>query len=267
MTDLPSPAATIPARLGATARLSDGQLVLDLEPVAQTVHCGVVRASVLTLLVDAVAGLVVDDDPDSWAFTTDLTIRMRAVPSPARVSATCTVLRRGGRSATSKVEITDDLGELVALGAIGFAQVRRRADDPPKPVVTPEMATRRMRGLDTIDRPLREEAGIEVLDPKAGVVQVTVRPELTNPAGTLQGAMVALVAEAAAEDLVATRFDTSAVVTDLDIRYLAKATTGPVRTSACLLGDEPTAPIEVTLTDTSTGQITTLVHARATTIS
>ena len=54
-----------------------------------------------------------------------------------------------------------------------------------------------------LDKPLREEAGVEVLDASAGVVGEVV-PELLNPAGTLQGAMVALVAEAAAEELART---------------------------------------------------------------
>ena len=42
-----------------------------------------------------------------------------------------------------------------------------------------------------LSQPLRQEAGIEVVEPAGGVVQVEVTPALTNPAGTLQGAMVA----------------------------------------------------------------------------
>ena len=56
-------------------------------------------------------------------------------------------------------------------------------------------------GSRTLDRPLREEAGIVVLDPSAGALEMQVTPEFRNPAGTLQGAMVALFAEAAAEEL------------------------------------------------------------------
>ena len=47
-------------------------------------------------------------------------------------------------------------------------------------------------------------AGIVVLDPAAGSLEMEVTPELRNPAGTLQGAMVALFAEAAAEELART---------------------------------------------------------------
>ena len=117
-------------------------------------------------------------------------------------------------------------------------------------------------GSSVLTRPLREEAGIAVLDPMSGVVEMDVTPELRNPAGTLQGAMVALVAEAAAEEVASVRFDLPAVVTDLDLRYLAQTAAGPVRTRCCLLGDGPDAPIQVELVDRSSDRLTTLAYAR-----
>jgi acyl-coenzyme A thioesterase PaaI-like protein len=75
--------------------------------------------------------------------------------------------------------------------------------------------------------------------------------------------MVALVAESAAEDLIGSLAGEPAVVTELDIRYLAQATVGPVRTQSRLLGTGPDAPVEVRLIDTATGRLSTLVYARA----
>ena len=77
--------------------------------------------------------------------------------------------------------------------------------------------------------------------------------------------MVALVAEAATEDLLTTRFESPVVVTELDLRYLRQAHVGPVRTRSRLLGAGSDAPVQVELIDTSTDQITTLVYARAVT--
>ena len=91
-------------------------------------------------------------------------------------------------------------------------------------------------------------------------MQVELTDELRNPAGTLQGAMVALLAEAAAEDLVQARFGRPAIVTDLDLRYLAPTGTGPVRTTTRLLGKRADSAIEVELVDVSTGTLTTLVY-------
>jgi acyl-coenzyme A thioesterase PaaI-like protein len=253
----------VPTRLGVTARHDDGALVLDVTPTPETLVHGVVRASVLSFAVDAVAGLVVDDDLTMWTLTTDMSIRMRAMPAPDLLSTSLTVLRRGGRSATCSVDLHDPLGHLVATGALGFTRVPRRDTDPPKPDVSPEVAPQMFRDLGGLSRPLREEAGIEVVDAANGVVEVAVTASLRNSAGTLQGAMVALVAEAAAEELVGCRSGAPVVVTDLDLRYLAQAHVGPVRTRCRPLGDGPDAPVEVELVDTSQDRVTTHVYARA----
>jgi acyl-coenzyme A thioesterase PaaI-like protein len=262
MTDLPAGSASVPSRLGVSARLVDGDLVLDLVPGPELLHHGVVRTSVVTFLVDAGAGIPIDDDPTSWTLTTDLTVRMRPVPAPAVLSATSRVVREGKRSVTCVVDVTGGDGELLGSGAIGFARVPRRATDPPKPRVTPGHAVALFDGSARLDRPLREAAGVEVLDAAAGVVQLEVTSAVRNPAGTLQGAMVALVAEAATEEAMAALAGTPVVVTDLDLRYLARTGRGPVRTSTRLLGDGPGATVEVRIVDVAADQLTTLVHAR-----
>ena len=53
------------------------------------------------------------------------------------------------------------------------------------------------------------------------------------------------------------------VVTDLDLRYLAQAPEGPVRTRTRLLGTAPDDPMQIELIDTSADRLTTLVYARA----
>jgi acyl-coenzyme A thioesterase PaaI-like protein len=264
VTDIPAPGTSLPSRLGVTARPDEGgRLVLDLEPQAEALQHGVVRASVLSFVVDAVAGIAIDDDPDAWWLTSDLSVRTRPEPATTVISGVSRVLRHGGRSVTCAVELTAGDGSLVGAGAAGFARVRRREGDPPKPLVTPDDAVQIFRGRATLSLPLREEAGIQTVDAAAGVVEVDLTAELLNPAGTMQGAMVALVAEAAAEDLAADRADGPVVVTDLDLRYLARTGAGPVRTRSRLLGDRPDSPIEVHLVDESTGTLTTLVYARA----
>ena len=174
-----------------------------------------------------------------------------------------TILRRGGRSATGDVDVLDGAGEVVAFGAIGFAHIPRRPGDPPKPSVPPEAVPELFREHAGLDRPLREEAGIEQIDPAAGVVEIAVVPDVCNPAGTLQGAIVALVAEAAAEDLLAEHLGAPVIVTDLDVRYLGRVAGGVVRTRCRRLGEGAGAVVAVELHDTSDDRLTTLVHARA----
>lgn len=262
MTDISSSGLSIPSQLGVTARFENDDLILELRPQPETLHHGIVRASVLSFAIDVVAGIPLDQDASMWTLTSDMSVRMRPMLAPGRIDATSTILRQGRRSATSLVELRTDEGEPIAAGAIGFTRIPRKATDPPKPNVPPGQIPLLFRNTSPLDRPLREAAGIQVIDAAEGVVQVEVTPALRNPAGTLQGAMVALVAEAAAEDLLGTRFQSPVVVTDLDIRYLRKTEVGPVRTRSKLLGIEPGTPVQIELIDTSTHQITTLVYAR-----
>jgi acyl-coenzyme A thioesterase PaaI-like protein len=264
MTDLPTNITAVPSRLGTTALVDERGLVVKIDDIQpELLHNGVLRLSVLTFIVDVSAGVTLDTDADAWTFTTDLSLRMLAIPAPATVTATTRILRRGRRSAHGLVEVVDEREQLVAAGAIGFAHVPRKPDDPPKPLVSPAMLADRFTGRERLSSPLRDEAGVLPVDPNHGVVEIAVRPELCNPAGTLQGAMVALVAESAAEDLVGSLADGPVVVTELDIRYLAQANVGPVRTQCRLLGSGPDAPVEIRLVDVATGRLTTLVYARA----
>jgi acyl-coenzyme A thioesterase PaaI-like protein len=223
----------------------------------------VVRTSAVTFVIDAVAGISVDTDPNAWSLTTDLSLHMQPTPAPSWLEGRSTVVRHGRRSVTCTTEVVDDRGRLLGIGALGFARVPRQEGDPPKPNISPADAARLFDGQERLDGPVREEAGIRAVDPANGVVEVEVVPELRNSAGTLQGAMVALIAEAAAEDLVTTRFDGPAVVTDLDLRYLGQARGGSVRTRSLLLGDRPDAPLRIELVDAADERMTTLVFARA----
>jgi acyl-coenzyme A thioesterase PaaI-like protein len=264
MTDLPPSFTAVPSRLGSSALVDERGLVVEIvDPQPEILHHGVMRLSVLAFLADVSAGVALDTDPQAWTFTTDLSLRMPARPAPARVTASTTILRQGRRSAHGLVDITDGEGSLVAAGAIGFAHVPFKPGDPAKPVVSPRIMARRFSRSPGLSRPLREEAGIIPLDPDRGVVEIPVRPDVCNPAGTLQGAMVALVAESAAEDFAEARANRPVVVTELDIRYLAQAKVGPVRTQTRAVGARPEDPVEVRLVDTSTGRMTTLVYARA----
>lgn len=262
MSDIPADVHSVPWRLGVSAAMRDGRLELVMDPYPSLLHHGVVRMSALSFLVDVVAGIVVDTDPDQWLLTTDMTIRSVATPPTGPLIASTDVLRLGRRSSVSDVEITSG-GRTQAIGAIGFARVPRRPTDPPKPAVNPEDAVELFDDSVRLDGPLREEARIEVLDAAAGIVQVQVTPAVRNPAGTLHGAMVALVAEAAVEDLLEARWGRPVAVVDMDLRYLRTAHDGPVRSSCRWIGTEPEGSVEVRLTDMSTGELTTLVHTRA----
>ncbi len=267
MTDLQADHfSSIPSRLGFDAEYVDGVFKLLLTPNPTTMLHGAIRASVAAYVVDAVAGILIDDDLEYWSLTSDLSVRMESIPAPELIVGTTEILRRGRRSSTCKVDLVDGDGRFVGSGAAAFTRVPRRPTDPPKPNVSPEATPALFKNLGVLDRPLREAVGVEALDPANGVVRVALRPELCNAAGTLQGAMVALIAEAAAEDLVNARSEEPFVVIDMDIRYLSQANDGFVVTRSRAIGDGPQASIEVEILDEATERVLTHVYARATAV-
>src|ERR1700689_4620964 len=120
MTDVSGPGVSVPGRLGVAARFEDGQLVIELVPQEETLHHGVVRASVLSFIIDVVAGIPLDQDADVWTLTSDMSVRMRPLPAPERIDATNTILRQGRRTGACLVELRTDKGAPIAIGAIGF---------------------------------------------------------------------------------------------------------------------------------------------------
>jgi acyl-coenzyme A thioesterase PaaI-like protein len=266
MTDLPIETASLPARLGATARIDGGELVIALEPHPAVLREGVVRASVLSYVVDCVAGIQLDLGSEAWTLTTDMTVRALPVPAPSKVDGRFRLLREGRRSATGVVDLITDDGARLGSGAIGFTRVERRDGDPPKHDFTLEELVEHFASMGVITEPLPDAARIEVIDAADGVVEVPLTNALRNTAGTLQGAMTALIAEVAAEEALSARAGGPVVVTDLDVRYLSRTATGPVRTRCAVLGDGAAACATVELVDLSKDAITALVYARGTTI-
>ena len=127
MTDIPNLAASIPSRLKVSVPVVADPLVLRLEPIPETCRLGSVRASALSFLIDAVAGIEVDRGLDAWTFTSEMTVRMNPVPAPMLVDATGNVLREGKRSATCEARLVD---EAWSPGCLRRARLRPGAPPP-----------------------------------------------------------------------------------------------------------------------------------------
>lgn len=253
---------TIPSRLGTIAERVGEEIHGTLTPHPSTLVHGALRVSAVVFLVDAVAGIALDLDPDVWTFTSDLSVRMPAVPAPDRIVARSQIVRVGKRSSTATVPLTDPNGAPFGLGIASFARVGRREGDPPKPELDVARLAEVWSQVPPLDEPLRDAAGITVIDAAAGVVSIDLGPELANPAGALQGAMVALVAEAAAEELAGHAAGTPQIVTDLDIRYLSQGRIGPVCSSARFVGPPTDGSIAIELLDEGADRLLAVVTAR-----
>lgn len=260
MTDLPPASSSVPARLGARFRHDDGVLGGAIEHVPTMSAHGAVPMASIVFLVDAVAGVTVDDDPDAWAFTSDLTVHLSG-PVRTPLDATCTVLRNGRRSAVCEIVLTAN-GEVRGIGNAAFAKVTRRPDDPPKPPFDVAATITRLR-VPPIDEPVRAACGFQA-GATTGIVHTELRADLLNPAGALQGAIVGALAEAAAEDLAdADRWGGAVrhAVVACEIRYLAQNRNGPITATAVAAGPPSSGLCRVELRDAD-GRLTTVVLAR-----
>ncbi|MCB0993868.1 MAG: hypothetical protein KDB21_02170 [Acidimicrobiales bacterium] len=260
MSDIPVGLHSIPTRMGVRIDPfgEPGHARIDVFP--EICHRGQIRPSALMLMVDMVAGLLDDvDDPEAWHFTTDFSMRTVPVPLPARVEADVTRLRLGSTMSVTETRIVDQDGRLVAHSHIGFARKVLRPGDPPKPslknlrdrVVPPD-----------IDTPLVEATGIRVVDAATGHITVELTDDLRQPAGMMQGAMVSLMGEVAAETLADHDLGSPHVVADLDIRYLVGGRDGPMTATASWIGDPSTGWLDVRLFDEGRDRLTTVFTVR-----
>lgn len=251
---------SVPARLGAQFRLADDALAGSIEFVPAMSDRGTMPMASIVFLVDAVAGVTVDSDPDAWAFTSDLTVHLSG-PVRGPLDATCAVLRDGRRSAVCEVTLWSE-GAPFGVGNASFAKVARRPGDPPKPPFDVPATITRLR-VPPLDRPVREACGF-VAGARPGVVESGLRTDLLNPAGAMQGAIVGALAEAAAEDLADSLrlldVDRHAVVA-MEIRYLAQNRVEPITATAAVAGDRGSGLVRVELRD-GDGRATSVVLTR-----
>ena len=262
LTDLlPDFSTSIPSRLGTVGTVVGGVLHGRLDVVPSVLVHGAVSATAVAYLVDIVAGMALDTDPDLWIFTSDMSVRIGSTATPTVVTGGPEIMRDGRRSGTVAVPMIDEQGRQFAWGIATFAKVARREGDPVKPMPDLSNLGELLGRVQPLETSVREAAGLRVLDPANGGVELDVTPNVVNPAGTLHGAMVAFVAECAAQELAESATGEPRCVTDLDLRYLKQIRGGTVRSAARSVGDS--GAIVVDLFDMGSGDtLLTTVLAR-----
>ena len=215
-----------------------------VRPYAQTCHRGAVRPSVLLVAVDFIAGMVALDGADGdWVLTTEMGLRTGARPMPTEVALSGSLLRSGGNTVSTEIWLEAD-GEPFGYAQAGFTRIPRREGDPPAFDVSAFPADAEVVRL---TRPFATEVGIEIEAP--GRTSVALHGEIRNPAGAMQGSISALLAEVAAESLADAHGGPPQIVTDVDLRYLAMARTGPIAAHARWIARPEDRAIRVELRD------------------
>ncbi|MEL6984598.1 MAG: hotdog domain-containing protein [Actinomycetota bacterium] len=183
----------------------------------------------LVPLVDLAAGVQITTQAEGdWLVTSDLWINERAPLAAGPLELTATLVRLGRRTGVSLIEVVaGDRG--IASATVEFTRVHRDGVSPGTTRATD--AWSRLGSGPLLDRPLEQACGFRVVAPGSGQVEVPNSPFVANSTGTLQGGVGALVADAAAADLIGPEART----VDLSYRFLAPVGDGPTLASAELV--------------------------------
>lgn len=213
--DLDLTCDAVPDGDGAVGEASVGPLVRGA--------AGGVRPSLLATVADVVGGTpACRATAPRLALTLDIAVRVVAQPPGERVAVAAHVLKVGRNTVATAVDMTDPAtGALVALCHLTFMPSPRPQDLAPALLGG-------MRTEGSISVPLPELVGARV--PAPGVAEIEHRPYVVQGSGALQGGIVALLAEMAAESLG------DGPVVDLDTRYLSTVRVGPGRAVATDVG-------------------------------
>lgn len=222
------------------SRPPEGEDHLLIEPYPEICRGGGLKRTILISAVDLVASMLIREVAGIDAtFTSDLSLRAPARFIPRTLLARGEVLRAGGRLVTVGVRLESEAG-LFAVGESTFSRMPRPADSSLR---LEDLRLPRVIESHPLPAPLDEVVGIETDATHRGRVRLELRPALLNPEGILQGALIGLLIESAAESLAPPR----AIIEEIDIRYLAAGKVGPIEAEASWLDfagsvDDPPSP-------------------------
>jgi len=207
---------------------------------------GVARAGVLATLVDVIGGAppAAAAHPN-WIATADLTLHTVAgAPPGTTVEARGRTLRAGRTTVVLEVELFDDAQRELGLATMSFSVLPRRDANPDILEVATPGPTTMAAPESGLTGPIADMLDVRVLDAAGGVIELPVTDWARNSMGALQGGMVALVADLAAEQALCASAGRPVTVADLHLVYLGFGRVGPIRTRVQLLSPA-TARVEI----------------------
>jgi acyl-coenzyme A thioesterase PaaI-like protein len=245
----PTPTGSSISDLDITTEQTSATTTRSMSPLTDAVRdaSGAGGLGYLVALVDvntAMVGLCASA-PD-WTATSDLMLHESTplVHGPTILESHLT--RAGSRLVVVSVDIYDgngltDMDELtdpidltrVATGLVTFARVpasTSTASATWDPLSTIGVRRHLERDGELPTAPLLERIGLQVVDAADGVVELGNSPYVHNSRGRINGGVLGMVFQGAAEAAVP-----SYVGSDLHIHYLASARVGPIRTNTLVV--------------------------------
>jgi uncharacterized protein (TIGR00369 family) len=194
---------------------------------------GSVRAGVLAIVVDVIGGgLSAWAAQPNWIATADLTLHLVRGSTGPTVQADARVLRSGRTTVVIEVTLRDT--DVFGLATMTFSVLPRRDSNP---TFVADGATSRLTFANDesgFTDPVTDALGITVVDRARGAIELPVVDYARNSLGSLQGGVVALGIEYAAEQALRVACGAPVTVTDLQVTYLALVR-GTLRTDVDVL--------------------------------
>lgn len=235
---------------------SQGDWAIRLPVVPEIADAtGRARIGVAAIIADMIAGqTAIREVSPAWIATSNLALQVGDLPSDGLLFGHPKVLRKGATTIVIEVRLdrhangrdADDAratpAQTVGLSTLGFAILPRRN------ALQTELHRSRETGEDTVyapagtgfAKPLLEAIGVRFERAEAPSetgagscwAEVDLDPYLQNTLGALQGGVVAILVEAAAERLASSTFAGPVRVRGLELQYLKLGRKGPIRARA-----------------------------------
>ena len=226
---------------------------------------GFARVGALATLVDVIGGgLAAKAAAPNWIATADLTLHLvRGAPSGAVVEARAQLLRAGRTTVVMDVDLVDDHDREIGIATMSFSVLPRRDSNPDMDDVRNAGPSTMATEASRLAVPLVDALAVRVQDAGAGAIEVPVTDWTRNSMGAMQGGVVAMVTELAAETALRAAASAPLVIADLELTYLGFGRVGPVCSQVTRLDDRA---VTVELFDTGAeNRRMTVARAGATT--
>lgn len=204
---------------------------------------GAAQTGVLATLVDVIGGsLALRTVYPDWIATSSLSLYVSELARLGVVTVSGSVLRAGTSTIVAEVRIYQETNGArkqsfpIGVAFMSFARLQRREDTLK---VDFKELPNEVYSFATEDSGLTQtyldQAGIRVVDEKAGIIELDMSGYVKNSINCLQGGMVASLIDIAGQCVAREISGRSMATVDMSIHYLSQGKTGPFRTKSTLL--------------------------------
>ena len=204
---------------------------------------GVVHAGVLATLVDVVGGiLAVQAISPDWLSTSNMSLMTTRDIRSGRVSGQGRIVRCGRTSVVVEVDIYNEVNrsadKLLPAGAAMITYSRLASDGRAlvnKSKDNIHQAVQFLLGITPLLQPLVEKAGIQIINSTRGRLRINMTTYVRNSLNSLQGGIIAFMADLAGSMALTTCRGIAWQTRDLTIHYMTPGIIGPFETKTEIL--------------------------------